>query len=141
MANFTIVQLQSCAWSPLPAVDEDNLMRSDHIFSYLWPVNSIYGQTKGQNLISIAEMDSLGSITQVLTPCMERLNILPKMPRGGSDPHFFLRNQSKITNEACMQKSSSKTVDLLPPPNWALVIEFVIAPLSARIYVSFVACC
>ena len=60
---------------------------------------------------------------------------------GGPTPIFFSRNQSKITNEACMQKSSSKTVDLLPPPNWALVIEFVIAPLSASIYVSFVACC
>ena len=33
------------------------------IFSYLWPVNSICGQTKGQILISIAKMDSLGSIT------------------------------------------------------------------------------
>ena len=32
-------------------------------FSYLWPVNAICGQTKGQILISIAEMDSLGSIT------------------------------------------------------------------------------
>ena len=33
--------------------------------SYIWPVNLICGQTKGQNPISIAEMDSLGSITYV----------------------------------------------------------------------------
>ena len=32
-------------------------------FSYIWLVNLIRGQTKGQNPISIAEMDSLGSIT------------------------------------------------------------------------------
>ena len=34
-------------------------------FLLFWPVNSISGQTEGQNGISIAEMDSLGSITYI----------------------------------------------------------------------------
>ena len=34
-------------------------------FLLFWPVNSVCGQTKGQIRFSIAEMDSLGSITYV----------------------------------------------------------------------------